>query len=231
MRGLVLFDIDATLLTTRGAGVGALGDAGRELWGPAFRAEGLRPAGSLDPLLIDELLEMNGLARCDEHRARLRARYAVHLERRLAAGGARALPGALALVGVVSGSVRVAAGVLTGNFPETGRMKLTAAGFDPGAFGVVVWGDDSPRWPPRRDHLPIVALERHRARYGVEADPGLVTVIGDTVHDVACARAHGCRSIGVGTGPASVEELWAAGADLAVADLTDTGGLAAWVGA
>ena len=49
-----------------------------------------------------------------------------------------------------------------------------------------------------------------------------VVVIGDTPHDVACARAGGARSIGVATGGHSRDELVRAGADAALDDLSDT---------
>jgi phosphoglycolate phosphatase-like HAD superfamily hydrolase len=56
-----------------------------------------------------------------------------------------------------------------------------------------------------------------------------VTIIGDTPLDVDCAKAHGCRAIGVATGPYSVDQLRDAGADLAVADLSDTAMLLQWI--
>ena len=51
-----------------------------------------------------------------------------------------------------------------------------------------------------------------------------VLVIGDTVLDVACARAAGARSIAVATGPSGIDALQAAGADVVVEDLSDTAG-------
>lgn len=47
-------------------------------------------------------------------------------------------------------------------------------------------------------------------------------VIRDTLLDVATGKATGARVIAVATGPASVVELDAAGADVVLADLTDT---------
>jgi len=48
-------------------------------------------------------------------------------------------------------------------------------------------------------------------------------VIGDTLHDVACARAHGMRCLAVATGGTTAERLAAAGADWVVADLDAVG--------
>ncbi len=47
-------------------------------------------------------------------------------------------------------------------------------------------------------------------------------VIGDTPLDIAAAEANGARSLGVATGKDSVDELRAAGADVALADLSET---------
>jgi phosphoglycolate phosphatase-like HAD superfamily hydrolase len=44
-----------------------------------------------------------------------------------------------------------------------------------------------------------------------------------------CARAHGCRSLGVATGQFSVAQLLEARADRAVADLGDTQDIRTWL--
>ncbi len=67
-----------------------------------------------------------------------------------------------------------------------------------------------------------------RAReQGKAANRGVI--IGDTPHDVRCARAHGMRAIGVATGKFGVDELSLAGADLVVPTLRDTDGLVSWI--
>ena len=50
-----------------------------------------------------------------------------------------------------------------------------------------------------------------------------VIVIGDTPHDIECARVAGARSIAVATGGYTVDQLREAGADHALTDLADTG--------
>jgi phosphoglycolate phosphatase len=223
MRPLVLFDIDATLLKTDGAGMAAMADAGRELFGPGFSADGIDFAGRLDPLLFRELMGVNGVSWTAAAESRMREVYRGHLQRRLAsATNARALPGALDLVQAVREARTHEMGVLTGNFQETGSLKLGACGLDPKWFTVCAWGDDSPHEPPARDHLPPVAMRRYRELLGVEVDPAEVTIVGDTPHDVRCARVNGCRCVGVATGKYSMDELATAGAGWVVADLTDT---------
>jgi phosphoglycolate phosphatase-like HAD superfamily hydrolase len=52
--------------------------------------------------------------------------------------------------------------------------------------------------------------------------PTDVIVVGDTPHDVACARIAGARGIAVATGPFSAEQLRASGAEQVFEDLSDT---------
>jgi phosphoglycolate phosphatase-like HAD superfamily hydrolase len=54
-------------------------------------------------------------------------------------------------------------------------------------------------------------------------------VVGDTEHDIACARAAGARVVAVATGGRSLEELATHRPDLVVRDLTATAPLWEWV--
>ena len=226
---LVLFDIDATLITTGGVGVKAMIDAGRDLYGPGFTADGIPFAGRLDPLILADMLTLNGQAPTAQAMAVFRATYAQRLPERLAAGTGRALPGVLPLLAALEEADGVALGLLTGNFAETGSMKLAACGVDPGRFSIRVWGDESPHTPPSREHLPEVGMARYAERHGRRLAGRQVVIVGDTPHDVACARAHGCRSLAVATGQFPVPRLLEAGADHAVATLEDTPAIRDWI--
>jgi len=226
---LVLFDIDGTLLTSNGAGARAMEEAGRSLFGEAFTSEGVAFSGRLDPLIIRDLAAANGVAIGIEALIDFRRVYAERLIASLENEPATALEGAAALVEAVAGSGDASAGLLTGNFPETGTAKLRSAGLDLEAFEVCVWGDDSPHEEPHRDHLPAVARKRRLEQRGDELDGDRVVIVGDTPHDVRCARAHGHRSLGVATGRFSEGELREAGATLVAADLRETAALASWV--
>jgi len=54
-------------------------------------------------------------------------------------------------------------------------------------------------------------------------------VFPNSPHDVACARAHRCRSIAVATGNFAQEDLRRSGADLVVPGMADTGALISWL--
>lgn len=230
MDALVLFDIDATLLATGGVGVSAMRDAGRELFGEHFTSDGLEYAGRLDPLLIRELLDLNRVARTQARELALREAYIRIMHQRMpGALSKRALPGVNDLLACLSDGRAGVLGVLTGNYAETGRLKLRSCGIDPDQFVIAAWGDDSPHEPPARDHLPPIALRRFRERFSRDVEPGRVTIIGDTPHDVRCAKANGCRSIGVATGKFSRDQLLGAGADHAVENLSATSEIVEWL--
>lgn len=230
---LVLFDVDATLITTSRAGIAAIGDAGRELHGPGFSTDRTDFAGRLDPLIIHDVLMHNGIEPTRDSHQAMRDGYRRHLIRRLETPGAgRTLPGVTALLDALFTRPGVTIGLLTGNFPETGKIKLRACGIDVDRFHLAVWGDECESVPPRREGLPPVAIRRHAARLGVPSegvDPASVVIIGDTPHDVACARANGCRCLAVATGSYTVEQLRAAGAHLTVASLGETTEVLEWL--
>ncbi len=227
---LLLFDIDATMIVTQRSGLKAMLDAGRELYGPAFTLDGIEFAGRLDPLIFSDAFRNHGIPDSEAVQRQFREVYARHLFRRLQEPNVgRALPGVLPLLDALRGRNGLTLGVLTGNFEETGSAKLRACGIDPDRFTVRVWGDDSPHNPPRRDHLPPVAFERYRRFAGAHPDPSRTVIIGDTPHDVACAKAHGCKCLGVGTGLHRAEQLLDAGADFALPDLSDTDRCLAWL--
>ena len=228
---LILFDIDATLVTTSRAGIAAMGDAGREIYGPDFDEHTVEYAGRLDPLIIADLIRAHRRDQTREAVERFRAGYGLHLARRVAVPGvARALPGVIELIHALrrrAGDASI--GLLTGNYPETGAIKLRAAGIDPDWFDVQAWGCDSPHTPPSRDHLPPVAMDQLFRRTGRRLAADMVTIIGDTPHDVRCALANGCRALGVATGSFTADRLAEAGAHLAEPDLSDTDRLEAWL--
>lgn len=230
---LILMDIDATMIKTQRAGLRAMVEAGREVVGESFSADGVDVAGRLDPLILAEMIRRAGADPTAELMRVMRERYAASLQRVLVPGMGTVLPGVPELLSALSSRSRAGTltlGLLTGNFEETGCHKLRVCGIDPEQFVIRVWGDESPHDPPAREHLPGVALERYRHRHGRAVAPERVTIVGDTPHDVSCAKAHGCRSLGVATGQFSVAELRRAGADEAVETLADTAGVLQWLG-
>lgn len=217
---LLLFDIDLTLLTTQGSGMRAMIAAGRELFGPRFTAEGVDFAGRLDPLIIADLFAASGVPRSPDNVTAFRVAYTRTLAEHLALSpGKTALPGVLDLLAVLR-QRSVTLGLLTGNFEATASLKLRACGIDPAWFPVRAWGDDSPNAPPRRPDLVPVAMDRHYRLAGRRPAPREVIVIGDTPHDIAAAKEHGCVAVAVATGRTPLDDLRTCRPDLALPDLT-----------
>jgi phosphoglycolate phosphatase-like HAD superfamily hydrolase len=228
---LILFDIDATLITTSGVGIRAMTDAGRELYGPGFKVEGIEFAGRLDPLIIMDMFRASGVPVIPESLFRFRAAYERHLRRRIVEPTtvARALPGVHQLVDALEKIDGVTLGLLTGNFAETGAIKLRHCGLEPDRFPLQVWGDESRSSPPRREDLPGVAIKRYHERYQRPIESARTVVIGDTPHDIRCAKEHQCRSLAVATGSFGMETLASHTPDLVVQDLTETDVLVRWL--
>jgi phosphoglycolate phosphatase-like HAD superfamily hydrolase len=228
---LILFDIDMTLLSSNHIGITCLRDAGRSLYKPDFTIEGIVFGGGIDPIIIRDMLILNKI---DPNQANIDAmRSTYHRMLKDIANTqtvATALPGAHDLVNATAAhDNQPTLGLLTGNFQETGTIKVQAAGFDPSIFTINAWGDCSPHPEPSRAHLPPVAIERYRQAKGIDLDPQSVIIIGDTTHDVTCAKDTGCRSLAVATGHDTSDTLSKAGADLVVDDLTNTEGLLGWI--
>ncbi len=223
---LILFDIDGTLLLTNRAGLTAMKAATSELYGDEITFEGVDFAGRLDPLIWAAVVEPHDIDAEAEH-DRFRAEYARQLRKAFdETATSNLLPGVRELVEALDAREDITLGLLTVNYPETGEMKITAAGMDPGLFPIAAWGCDGPQ---RRDLTPV-AMQRYEEKYGQPIASDRVLVIGDTIHDVECATVHGCRSLAVATGPMySIHQLQDTGADLVVEDLSDTKRILTWI--
>lgn len=220
---LLLFDIDLTLVNARGAGQIAMRTAGEQVCGQGFSFAGVSFGGRLDPLIYaDATANCTGIDTAAKH-AEFRDVYTRELHRLIHEDGhnVMALPGIHDLIDGLLARVRdqgdVILGLLTGNYAQTARIKIEAAGLRREWFTLACFGDEA----DSRTGLAALALQRYEQSTCVTPDPARVIVIGDTPHDVACAKAHGCTAFAVATGLTSADELRAAGADFVVNDLTD----------
>lgn len=221
MSKLVLFDLDGTLLSTQGAGMRAMARAGASLFGDGFHFEGISAAGGLDPMLFAAAAIRCGVECDDEAHARFAEAYFITLEQELTIaardGRVRVLPGVVDLLAQMHAHAGVTLGLLTGNYGRTAELKLRAGGIDPAQFVVRSFGDEA----PDRPGLVPVAMRRYAQLHGRAIEPRDVVLIGDTPKDVEAARTHGCIALAVATGPFSVQQLLASGADAAVEDLSE----------
>lgn len=202
---LLLFDIDGTLLDTKGSGAGALMDAVEEVFSiPRDEMPPLDLAGATDGGVVRKLF---GDARVDMTPDKVEAyhsSYLGHLQRRLNAESfaGHLLPSVQPLLDALSAESHIHLGLLTGNLRRGAFMKLKRMSihghFDDGAFG-----DDA----EDRNHLGPIAIQRLSDLRRLPFSPEDVIVIGDTPKDIACAHACGARALAVATGAFAEDQL------------------------
>jgi phosphoglycolate phosphatase len=215
VRKLVLFDIDGTLIRAYGAGGRALRRAAERLLGDRCRGAEVNFGGALDPWIFRQIAAHGGYEIDSAMHDALRRLYGVLLTEELNSGERRcqALPGVLELLARLRAEQPATLGLLTGNYAETGALKLRAAGIDPDWFAIGAWGDMA----MERHGLVPVALAQ--LTHVVPSEH--VIIVGDTVRDVECAQRNGCVCVAVASGGSSASELEAAGADIVLEDLRD----------
>ncbi|SFW74724.1 HAD family hydrolase [Amycolatopsis australiensis] len=218
-RTLVLWDVDHTLIETRGVG--------RAIYDRAFPAATGRPlvklaqiSGRTELDIMAESLRVNGLEPTDEAVKKLADALVKGYEDardELAATG-RALPGARKALQQLAADPAIHQGILTGNLREVARIKLEVFGLDRYLdFESSAFGDDH----ADRPELVRIARERTEAQSGARFELRDIVLIGDTPNDVKAALTAGVRVIGVATGKNTETQLREAGASTVVPDLSD----------
>lgn len=220
MRKLILFDIDGTLVLTGGAGLRAMNRACQELVGHTGALEGIPVAGRTDRVILGDVLRRLDRELDETLLAGLRERYVAYLEEEIQHPGhgvKSILPGVAPLLDDLAGREDVVLGLVTGNFEAGARIKL--GHFDLWRyFRCGAFADDA----ADRNALVPFAVDRARGCGLAAVGTRDVFVVGDTPHDIACARVVGAVAVGVATGPFTTTELRAAGADAVFDDLSDT---------
>ena len=107
-------------------------------------------------------------------------------------------------------------GLLTGNIEAGARIKLEPTGLRP-YFRLGAYGSDH----LDRRQLPSLAARRAQALTGRSFLPEKVVVIGDTPHDIECARHFGAVAVAVATGQYAREALEAEQPDLLFDNFSD----------
>jgi beta-phosphoglucomutase-like phosphatase (HAD superfamily) len=212
----VLFDIDGTLLVTGGAGAAAWQRGFEELYGVEANIDEHTDAGMTDPEIAAIVFrEVIGREGSQPERSRAIAAYLRHLPDTVAeSGGYRVMPGVEELLErLIEDGMLL--GLVTGNIEAAAHIKLGRARLNR-FFSFGGYGSDS----ADRTEVTRTALHRgERVSGGTLADRACIAV-GDTPRDVAAGHGAGLRVAGVATGSYSVDQLRAASADWALADLS-----------
>ena len=217
---LILFDIDGTLLLSGRAGLRAMTRAFTETFGIADAYKGESFGGRTDSYLVSKALAQAGLPDTAEHHDRFRQIYLPLLAEEIehpGEGHKGLMPGARELLEALHEHDHLHLALLTGNYREAAEIKLQH--FD--LWDFFEWGAFSDDHADRNALVPIAKSRAETYDIPPEAIERVI-VIGDTPHDIECARVAGARSIAVATGGYSMEQLKAAGADDVLQDLADT---------
>ncbi len=218
---LYLFDIDGTLVDTGGAGMTALNQATRAVFGHDGPALDL--AGSTDLGIIAKIHAHFEIEPTPERILHYFSVYEARLDWNLSNGGfqGQVYQGVTILLDELAKRPEATLGLLTGNTAGGAASKVRHFGLaEYFLFGA--YGSDH----ADRNLLGPIAMKRATALTGKEFSAEKTLVIGDTPKDIACAHAMGAKCLAVATGQFDTAALKAHGADYVVANLEEA---LAWI--
>lgn len=216
-----LFDVDGTLIRSYGTARDSFSAGLRSVLGVDDALEDFPFGGGMDPQLLRAIAARHGRTLSAEESARFWEIARARTLAGLAEGRGRVLPGVQPLLQAIGREPGWLMGLLTGNGGEMARLKLGHFGlFDAFAFGH--FGDEA----ETRDELARQAVTQIRDRWGVP--PERCVVVGDTEHDIRCARAAGARALAVATGTRTRADLEPLAPDLLLDDLSNTERVMEW---
>ena len=214
---VILFDIDGTLLVSRGIGREAKRRAMLECFGTVGQLDSHVFGGKTDWGILLDLLAPDGYSSADIGRAmgKYETVMAKHMQAIRADYLAEPLPHAMELVATLRQREDTLIGLVTGNTSQTAHIKLDMAGFKPDSFAIGAYGHES----PERADLTALARQRASQHLGRQLKGSEIIVIGDTPADIEAARAIDALAVAVATGYAERESLEAAAPDCLLDDL------------
>jgi phosphoglycolate phosphatase len=221
-----LFDIDGTLVQTGGAGQLAFAETFAEEFGVPQISAAVKFAGRSDRAIAMDLFASHDLPATEENWRRFRAAYVERLPDALHRKVGCVLPGVGALLDALDAIPHSAIGLLTGNIQLGAERKLAHYGLH-GRFAFGGFGDDT------NDRCEIAAIAQAEAqrfaaeRHGARGPLWGTMVLGDTIHDIRCARAIGALAVAMPTGGSTRDELAAERPDILLDDLSDSASLLA----
>lgn len=218
MQRLILFDVDQTLISTRGGDRKALNTAFSELHGIEEAFEGIGFGGRMDLSIMDQVYSHWGVKQGDRRLEDFKSRYFELLEQVLKDWESGIVyPGIPDLLKALDSKAEVQLGLATGNFRESAFIKLQKYGlhgfFEEGGFG----GDH-----PERPEVVADAIAKCQTLSGQVYDRKDIFVIGDSISDVEAGRANGINSVAVATGHYDTEKLRSLDPTFVFEDLSNT---------
>ena len=201
---LVLFDIDGTILTDRGASRDAFRDALEAVYGYDGDLSRYDFSGRTDPQIARMVLRDHGLTAdaIDVHLPRLWEVYLEGLARNATTDRVLVLPGIRELVTALHEHEDVVLALLTGNIEPGARLKLGGAEMN-GYFAFGAFGSDS----ADRNDLPPIAVARASEYCAHRFSGAEVVIIGDSIYDVRCGVPYAATTIAVASGKTPADAL------------------------
>ena len=199
---LLLWDIDGTILSAKGAGPQAFDRATLEHFCYEIPISSIDWPGATDYAIAYALLNKAGRTVAREEAQVLIDRYLSYLPDMLVKTNARAIEGTRELLEYFHGSNSIHQALLTGNVSRGSDIKLGYLGVNH-YFRFVAFADHS----DQRNDLSRYALTLAREHLHPEWSPEQVYVIGDTPKDIECGKHIGAHTIAVATGHHTVAEL------------------------
>lgn len=217
---VLLFDIDGTLMEAPNEGKICLRRALEDVYGTSGPIESYDMAGKTDWQIITDLLTAAGLSpnQISDQLPAAFAAYARHVEIAAPHITMYSLPGIPALLARLAEDTTFILGLVTGNVREAVPHKLRAAHIVPEMFTFGAFGSEH----KDRNQLPALALYRLEQHIGMPIPTQTALVIGDTPHDIACARHTGIQVLCVATGTYSRDQLAPLNPDYLLDNLADT---------
>jgi len=223
---LLLFDIDGTLLISNGVGRRSITRALSDVVGRAVTTDNVSFSGRTDPAIVRDMLSGSGFtsSEIDQLMPKCLARYQQTLMETISEEHITLMPGVPDIIDRLVAFDDVQLALVTGNLQPTAYAKLTAAKlaqhFPFGAFG----SDNE-----IRNELPGMAMQRAHGQGMTWVQPDRTVIIGDTEHDIGCARHAGVRAVAVATGMVSHGSLEVCRPDLLLHDMSDPKPLIAFI--
>lgn len=197
---VLFWDIDGTLLTTGRAGVFAWEDAVRELTGHEFELASIRIAGMTDFQIAERMFQTLGVETDQALLHRFVARYGELLPSSLPRKQGTVMPNVREILERLQHRSDIRSYLLTGNTRAGAHAKLTH-------YNLLQYFPDGAFAEDTGDRRSIARRALSLARSNGDIDERRMFVIGDTPHDVECARAIDARTIAVATGGYTFDEL------------------------
>ena len=195
---LILFDIDGTLLLSRGIPRVSFLTVLKKHFPNISDKTYVKFSGMTDPQIIKQILHANGdnTKLSDQLLKKLFMEFSIELAKNLTRENPPdLLPGIVKLLDKLQSIPNCYLGLVTGNIMAGARIKLLTAGlyhyFPLGAFG----SDHE-----NRNLLPPIAVERAQNYYNKLFKKSDTWIIGDSIYDIRCAQANNFKNIAVLTG-------------------------------